>query len=243
MNIDALTNSSFLLRSHWCTRVIPAIALFGILLSNWLVFTVVPNEKVMGAVQRIFYFHVGSAMAAYLMVAVMFVSSVFYLATKKDGWDMLAEAAAVVGLMLCTVVLASGMIWGRSAWNTWWRWEPRLVSFLVLWLILFSYVILRSFSEGHARQKNFAAVLAIIAAVNVPIVIYSVKLLDHSQQLHPEVVAKQGLRDASFVYTLVCANVSMLVLSVWLMLVRTGTLVLERSSRMLQIELTTMRKL
>jgi heme exporter protein C len=153
---------------------------------------------------------------------------VCYLATRIDAWDALAEAAAVVGLLFCSIGLASGMIWGHSAWNVWWRWEPRLVSFLVLWLILLAYVLQRGFSLSHARQKNFAAVLGILSAVNVPIVIFSIKLLDHTEQLHPEVVAKQGLRDASYLYTFALSNVALLMFAIWLLSVTTTNVLLRR---------------
>lgn len=185
----------------------------------------------MGAVQRIFYYHVATAMASYLMIAVLLFGSVFYLSSKKVEWDILAHSGAIVALMLCTAVLLSGMIWGRSAWNTWWRWEPRLVSFLVLWLFLVSYVALRTFSEDVSRQRNFAAVLGIIAALNVPLVIYSIKLLDQTQQLHPEVVARQGLRDASYKYTFAITCFSMLIFSMWLLICKVNNLLLKEELR------------
>lgn len=227
MGIDRLISPAFLLHSRLVRVHLPLLCISMVLAANFLVFTVVPSEQVMGAVQRIFYFHVGAAMAAYLAIAVLLVASSFYLTTKKVAWDQLAEAAGSVGFVFCSAVLASGMIWGHSAWNVWWRWEPRLVSFLVLWLILFSYIMLRGFSERDARQRVFAAVLGIIAAVNVPIVIYSVKLLEHTQQLHPQVVAKQGLRDTSYVYTLIFSNVTMLVFCAWLIVLRAGSTMLE----------------
>src|SRR5690606_1916510 len=121
--------------------------------------------------------------------------------TKKHTWDLLAAGSAEIAFVLCSIVLATGMIWGHSAWNTWWRWEPRLVSFLVLWFILFSYVVFRSASSGMHERASYSAVIGILAALNVPIVIFSIKLLDHSEQLHPEVVADQGLGDARYVYT------------------------------------------
>ena len=173
-------------------------------------------------------------MAAYAMIAVLFIASIMYLSKRVVQWDRLAEAAGSVAFVFCSVVLASGMIWGHSAWNTWWRWEPRLVSFLVLWLLLLSYLLLRMLLTEHPRQRNFAAVLGILAAVNVPLVIFSIKLLDQSQQLHPEVVAKRGLRDASFVYTLILANVSVILLSFWLMLSKLQTLLLMDEKQSLQ---------
>ena len=212
-----ISGLNWLAQGIFCRRILPFLCCALVLLGNFYVFAVVPNERVMGAVQRIFYFHVGAAMGAYLMIAVLFVASICYLNSRSFKWDALGEAAASVGFVFCSIVLASGMIWGHSAWNTWWRWEPRLVSFLVLWLLLFSYTVLRSFTADSSQRRNFAAVLGILAAVNVPIVIFSIKLLDQAQQLHPEVVAQQGLRDESFVVALVICIAAMLAASLWLL--------------------------
>lgn len=200
----------------------------------YYVFLVVPNEKVMGAVQRIFYFHVGAAMSCYVAIAILFVGSVTYLAVKQRFWDLLAEAGGSVALLLCTIVLLSGMIWGHSAWNTWWRWEPRLVSFLVLWLILVGYNILRLTLAQEEKLPSFAAVLGILAAVNVPIVIFSIRLLSPQEQLHPEVVANQGLRDPRFITGLILGNVSFILLGCYLMLHRLRLSVLEWRLRLLE---------
>ncbi len=230
MKVEEIVSIDFLTKSRTTRRVLPLLSILGIFLSLYCIFTVVPNERVMGAAQRIFYFHVGSIMGAYLMIAVLFFSSLAYLGSRKDEWDALAAGAASIALLFCTVGLATGMIWGHSAWNVWWRWEPRLVSFFVLWLILFSYSMLRGFSSGNASQKNYAAVLGIISAVNVPIVIYSIKLLDHTQQLHPEVVEKQGLKDPSYWYTFALTNVSLLLFALWLLSLATTALLLSRQT-------------
>jgi heme exporter protein C len=204
--------------------ILPVLSCLLIVMANFMAFVVAPNEEVMGAVQRIFYFHVASAMGCYAMLALLFVGSIFFLNTKNTVWDIVGNAAASVGFLFCTVVLVTGMIWGHSAWNVWWRWEPRLVTFLVMWLLLFAYVILRQYSDGESKQQNFAAILGILSAVQIPIVIFSIKLLDRSQQLHPEVVAKQGLKDPRFVYALICANFAVIVTAFWFFIVKATSL-------------------
>ena len=192
----------------------------SILFSLYLVFMVVPTERVMGSVQRIFYFHVGAAMGCYALIAILFMSSVMYLVSKKMLYDQMAIAAGEVAALFCTIVLLSGMIWGHSAWNTWWRWEPRLVSFLVLWLLLISYVLMRAFLESEERLQNFASIIGILIAIQIPIVIFSIRLLSPQEQLHPEVVANQGLKDGRFVFALVSANLSVIFLGLLLFLYR-----------------------
>jgi len=186
----------------------------------YLVFMVVPNERVMGPVQRIFYFHVGAAMATYCSVGLIFLSALLHFATRNRFWDTLSVAAAEVGLLFCAVVMATGMIWGHAAWNTWFRWEPRLVSFLVLMLILIGINLLRIFGD-KGKVANHAAAFAILAAVNVPLVIWSIDLLPQSAQLHPKVVQDQGLKDPSFVKAMLFGMLAMVSLQFSLVFVRT----------------------
>jgi ABC-type transport system involved in cytochrome c biogenesis permease subunit len=104
-------------------RALTAVTAVLVAVSNWLIFLVVPNERVMGAVQRIFYVHVGAAFACYAAFGVVLVASVLFLANRSRGADMVGVAAGEVGFLFCTIVLITGMIWGHSAWNTWFRWE------------------------------------------------------------------------------------------------------------------------
>ncbi len=175
-------------------NIFTAIAAALIAFDLYLIFMLVPNEAVMGAVQRIFYFHVGCAIASYAAIATMLFGSVSYLATRKPWPDALAVAAAEVSLLFCSITLISGMIWGQAAWGTWFRWEPRLVTFLLLWFILVGYNLLRAFGE-RGRVASHAAVLGIVSAVMVPVVIFSIQLLPSVAQLHPVVVSKGGLKD------------------------------------------------
>jgi heme exporter protein C len=178
--------------------VATAVAFLLVLIANYYVFMVVPNEQVMGAVQRVFYFHVASALACYAAFAVVFVASITYLATRSDRADTLSVAAGEVGFVLCTIVLATGMIWGHSAWNTWFRWEePRLVTFLVLWLIFLSFTVLRNFGDP-TKTAAHGSILGILGAISVPIVYVSIKFLPQSARLHPEVIERGGLKDPSY---------------------------------------------
>jgi heme exporter protein C len=193
---------------HWYkeamkgTRTLYTLALaltFGVVaFAQYLIFMVVPSERIMGAVQRVFYFHVASALACYAAFGVVFVASLLFLATRKRSADLLSIAAGEVGFVLCTIVLATGMIWGHSAWNTWFRWEePRLVTFLVLWLIFLSFTVLRNFGDT-AKSATHGAILGIIGAASVPLVYLSIKLLPQSARLHPEVIEHGGLRAPSY---------------------------------------------
>jgi len=210
----------FLIRSSKFEIGLLAVTAIAVMFSLNLVFMVVPTERVMGAVQRIFYFHVGAAMACYALVAILFMTSVMYLISKKIVWDQFSIAAGGVATLFCSIVLFSGMIWGHSSWNTWWRWEPRLVSFLVLWLLLVSYVLMRALLKSEEKLQNFASIVGILVAIQIPIVIFSIRLLSPQEQLHPEVVGNQGLKDYRFVVALISANLSFICLGLLLFLYR-----------------------
>lgn len=194
-----------------------ALAFVLVLGSNYLVFMWVPNERVMGAVQRIFYFHVGSAIASYCSFAIVLVASIIYLWKRSWQADVISEAAGEVGFVLCTMVLASGMIWGHSAWNTWFSWEPRLVSFLILWLIFLAFNLFRIFGDPRKIGVH-SAVLGILGAVTVPIVILSVRFLPQISQLHPRVIEKGGVHPLMMrvVFVTMVAMVTVQFLLVWL---------------------------
>ncbi len=188
-------------------------------IAHYFIFMVVPNEQVMGAVQRVFYFHVAAALACYAAFFAVFVASISYLTSRNKKHGILSVAAGEVGFVLCTIVLITGMIWGHSAWNTWFRWEePRLVTFLVLWLIFLSFTVLRNFGDP-AKTAVHGSILGIIGAASVPLVYLSIKLLPQSARLHPEVIEHGGLRDPSYwqAFTISLAGMLFLcVLLVWL---------------------------
>lgn len=208
-----------------CVAVVGA----AILYSNYLVFLVVPNERVMGPVQKIFYFHVGSAISCYVAFGIVLIASLAYLATRDMRADAVSQAGGEVGFVFCTVVMTTGMIWGHAAWNTWFRWEPRLVTSLLLWLIFLSFNILRAFGDPRKIAAH-TAVLGIIGAVTVPLVVFSIKLLPQMAQLHPVVVENRGLKDPSFESTLFICMGSLVLLTMLLIWIRAriGWLELER---------------
>lgn len=138
--------------------------------SLYMVFFYAPVEAQMGAAQKIFYYHVPSAIVCYVLLFLAFLFSALYLWREEALYDHLAHSAAEVGWVFITLVLVTGPIWGHSAWGKWWVWEPRLTSFLILWLTYSAYFLLRLFSRGDARAAKIAAVVAIVAFFDVPIV-------------------------------------------------------------------------
>jgi len=178
-----------------------AVALVLNAIALYLVFAYAPVERTMGAVQKIFYYHVPSAISAYALMGLAFVFSALYLWRDEPKWDAMAHACAEVGWLFITVVLLSGPIWGRAAWGKWWVWEPRLTTALVLWLMYTAYFLLRLFSGHDARTGRVAAVLAIVAAFNIPIVHWAIKWW--GSMVHPAKVTLEPPMRLTFLVSMV----------------------------------------
>ncbi|MGI6066527.1 MAG: cytochrome c biogenesis protein [Bacillota bacterium] len=142
--------------------------------AQYLIFLWVPEEKTLGVVQKIFYFHVGAAWVAFFAFLIVFVFSILYLATQERRWDRVSAASAEIGTVFTTIVLVTGPIWAKSSWNTWWTWEPRLTTSLILWFIYLAYILIRIFAGDIERKAKLAAVFGIIGFLDVPVVFYSV---------------------------------------------------------------------
>ena len=152
--------------------VLAAAAIIGV---HYAVFVFVPMESTMGAVQRIFYFHVPSAWLCFLGFILCFGASIGYLLNRKSKYDLFALAAAEVGLLFGVIVLVTGPLWARAAWGVWWKWEPRLTSMALLVLIFAAYWVLRNFGGMGEGVRRFAAVLAVFGTPNIIFVHYAVK--------------------------------------------------------------------
>ncbi len=130
---------------------------------------VAPPEATMGDAQRIFYYHVPAATAASILFGINFLASLWYLWKRSPKADAIAVTGAEVGVVFFGVVLVSGPIWARYAWGTFWVWDARLTTSLILWLLYVSYLVLRSSSETGSTSV-LAASLAVFAALDMPIV-------------------------------------------------------------------------
>lgn len=140
----------------------------------WGAFFYAAREKVMGDVQRIFYFHAPAGLVCFLAFFVTFVASIAYLSTRRRWWDVVALASTEIGLLLTTIVLITGPLWARPIWGTYWTWEARLTTTLILWLIYMGYLLVRRYTDNPDQQARFAAVLGIVGFLDVPIVYWSV---------------------------------------------------------------------
>jgi len=149
-----------------------AVALM--LVAAGFIFLYAPTDALQGPVQRIFYLHVSSAIAAYGCFTVVLLGGIVYLWKENTTADRLARAAAVVGLVFTTVTLVMGMIWAKPIWGTFWTWDARLTSTLVLWIIYAGYLMIRRLAEPGRQAARFATVVGIFGFIDVPVVHFSV---------------------------------------------------------------------
>ncbi len=163
---------------NWLTGAVFAVSLY-------LVFFFAPREAVMGDVQRVFYFHVAAGWVGALAFLVAAVAGGIYLARKDRKWDKVAFASVEIGVIFTFINIVSGSIWARPIWNTWWTWDPRLVTATIMELIYLAYIMLRQGIEDPDRRARFGAVYSIVGFISVPITFLSIRIF---RTIHPVVV-------------------------------------------------------
>jgi heme exporter protein C len=150
-----------------------------------MVFLYAPLEKTMGAVQRVFYFHVAAGWVGMLGFFFALVAGVIYLRSHDSKWDIAGVAGVEIGLVFMLINIVTGSIWAYPAWNTWWTWDPRLTTATIMELAYAAYLMLRSGLEDPERRARFGAVYAIIAFISVPLTFFSIRLWN---TIHPVVI-------------------------------------------------------
>ncbi|HDR03668.1 MAG TPA: cytochrome C assembly protein [Candidatus Marinimicrobia bacterium] len=151
----------------------------------FLITVYAPLESTMGLIQKIFYYHVPVAWAAFLAFFFNFLGSLIFLIKKDEKYDSLAKAATETGMIFIILVLITGPIWARFTWGMYWTWEPRLTTSFVLFILYLAYVLLRRFGGEGERIARFAAVLGIVAFLDVPLVYFSMHWWAPEISAHP----------------------------------------------------------
>ncbi len=148
-----------------------------------------PVEKTMGVVQKIFYFHVPSAVCMYVGATACFCGSVAYLMRPTELADAIGRAGAELAVVFGVIVLGTGSLWASKAWGTYWTWDPRLTTMMLSVLIYVAYLVLRAFGGEGDGERRFAAALGVIGAANLPIIHFSVQKWAGQ---HPTVITSRG---------------------------------------------------
>jgi len=174
--------------SSWLTPLALLTGALG-LATVFGAFIYAPADAIQGDVQRIFYIHAPMAMIAYLAGGVVALAGLVYLKTRNMLWDVIARCSAEVAVLFTTLVLVTGSLWGRPVWGTWWSWDARLTTTLILWFIYVGYLMLRSYIGEPERAARYSVLVGLLGAIDIPLVHVSVEWW---RTLHP-----QGIIDSA----------------------------------------------
>ena len=209
--------------ARWTARL-EIIAPLTLLACGLWVFVFAPTETEQGFVQKIMYIHVPYVIVTYLAFFVTFVFGIAYLWKRLLVFDRIAKVSAEIGLIFCAMVLLSGAIWGRPTWGTYWVWDARLTTTLLLFLIFLGYFLLRLSVQDREKEARFASVLGIIGFLDIPIVHKSVEwwrtLHQPSTLFKVEEGAAKPAMPPELLYPLLASMFAMLLFYGYLMLLR-----------------------
>ena len=166
-------------------KILDVASIIVLAISTYLALVFAPTEAVMGDVQRVFYFHIGTAWVGLVGFVLAAGTGIAYLVTKDMKWDRLEVAAVEVSTIFFFITIVLGSIWARPAWNTWWTWDPRLTTAAVTELIYIAFFMLRQGIEDPERRARFGAVYAILGGLSAPITFMVIRLF---RTIHPIVV-------------------------------------------------------
>ena len=202
-------------------------SILGLLACGLWVFLKLPIETSQGFPQKIMYLHVPSVITTYLAFFIVFVYSIAYLWKRELMFDHIAKASAEVGLIFCALVLITGAIWGRTTWGTYWVWDARLTTTLLLFLIFMGYFLLRMSVNDRDKEARLASVLGIIGFLDIPIIHKSVEWWRTLHQ--PSTLFKVDSGEAKpsmppeLLYPLMVSTLVMLAFYLYLLLLRYQT--------------------
>ena len=209
--------------TRWTARL-EIITLLTLLACGLWVFVFAPTETEQGFVQKIMYIHVPSVIVTYLAFFVTFAFGIAYLWKRLLVFDRIAKVSAEIGLIFCAMVLLSGAIWGRPTWGTYWVWDARLTTTLLLFLIFLGYFLLRLSVQDREKEARFASVLGIIGFLDIPIVHKSVEwwrtLHQPSTLFKVEEGAAKPAMPPELLYPLLASMFAMLLFYGYLVLLR-----------------------
>lgn len=223
--------------------LLPFLWVAALAIMGWSLYQaifVVPPDYQQGHTVRIMYVHVPAAWMATFVYGFMFIASVVGLVWKHPLADTAAKEAAPIGACFTAVCLITGSLWGAPMWGTWWDWDPRLVSVLVLFFLYLGYMAVWAAMEDRVKAARAAAIVCIVGVVNIPIIRFSVEWWNSLHQGPSVVRFKDGALspaiDNSMLWPLLAMGVGCMVLFVALLFVRMRTEIARRRIRTLMTQ-------
>jgi heme exporter protein C len=213
------------------TRILGGLSIVGFLFLGLAGLWWSPEDSDMGDLVRIMYVHVPSAWLAYMAFIITAIGSVMFLWKRSVWWDLIAGASAEIGVLFCALALATGSLWGRPTWGTYWLWsDVRIVTTLVLLLMYAGYLALRRVDGDPTQRSKRAAIVGLIAAANIPVVRYSVDWWSNRTLHQKDTVGLDTKLDNGPLFTLTFGLVVFTVLFAWMLLHRFRIAWLESES-------------
>lgn len=235
-NISSLANPAVF--SAFATRALPWLGgLTAVLIGVgfYLALFVAPPDYQQGETVRIMFLHVPSAWLGMMAFVVMAIASVGVLVWKHPVADVSAKAAAPLGAAFTFLALATGSLWGKPMWGTWWVWDARLTSFLILFLMYLGLMALRSAIEEPSRAAKACAILTLVGSVNIPIIKFSVDWWNTLHQPASVIRAGKPTMDPSILWPLLICAIAFTLLFLTLHLAAMRTELVRRRLRTLRI--------
>jgi len=171
-------------------RALTILAVVGLAVTLYMSLVWVGADATQGNVQRIFYTHVATFSGAAVAFAATVVGGILYLRTRNTKWDTLALAGVEVGFTLSLITTATGSIWSRPTWNTWWTWDPRLTSITIMVLTYAAYLMLRAGIESGEKRRAIASVYGILAMGTVIFTFIVIRI--RPDTIHPAVIGTES---------------------------------------------------
>jgi heme exporter protein C len=215
--------------SAWALPWVAGLALLCLIVGLIWGFFFTPEDYRQGSTVKIIYLHVPAAMMAINAWGMMLVTSLIWLVRRHHVSALAAKAAAPVGLTFTAIALVTGALWGQPMWGTWWAWDPRLTSFLILCLFYLGYIALWQAVEDPDTAADLTSVLCIVGSVFAILSRYAVNFWN--QGLHQgaslSLDKKENVSDVFWFPLLVCIA-GFVLLFLTLVLMRTRTEIRQR---------------
>ena len=216
--------------NHRNNLIHAAIAAALSTINIYIVLSLEPPNLAQGIFGNIFYIHVPVAWTAFLLYLCVMISGILFLKKKNKVWDRRGLAFAEVGTIFMFLVLTTGPIWAKPAWGIFWPWEPRLTTSLILFLIFLGYFMLREFGGNPEQVSRYAAVVGILAFLDVPLIFLSVKFWLPEMQSHPQVGQYFDSANPLPTYLLIFSFLSLLIVSSLMIRLRTNILSMKEAN-------------